>query len=108
MNELLHLAQDIAREGANSHGVNTRYTLEDGEQRFAVSSGVLEIRIASYGGYFSWGQLYDALQGVEMYCYLHQRFYKTWFEFWPNKKRTGRPAMGRGKLFKVVKGVDDS
>lgn len=107
MDELLFLAQDIAKEGVISHGANTNFPVEDGDQRFSASTGVLEIRIASHGGYFSWGILNNALAGVELYCHLHQRFYKTWFEFWPNKKRTSGMAMGRGKLFNVVNAVDE-
>ena len=101
MRALLALAQDIAVHGARQHGFYTLYPVENNEQRFGVSSGVLEVRIASHAGKFTWMQLLGVLEGLEHFLLGGQRYYKTWFEFWSSRKQSSKPALGRGKLFKT-------
>ncbi|KAG7001355.1 hypothetical protein G7Y79_00032g067080 [Physcia stellaris] len=104
--QLLALAQDLANEGATQHGLRTLYPSENGEQRFSVSSGVLEIRIANVGkSRFSWFQLLNVLESLEIILIGGQRYYKTWFEFWESERFTDRAPIGRGKLFKPSFGV---
>ena len=107
MNQILAIAQDIVTQGAVQHGLNARYPLENGEQRFSASSGVLEIRIADYGGWFSWGQLLNVLEGLEVYLVAGQRWYKTWFEFGVKSKRKGLRPLGRGKLYNLQVSIDN-
>ena len=107
--QLLALAQDLANEGATQHGLRTLYPSENGEQRFSVSSGVLEIRIANVGkSRFSWFQLLNVLESLEIILIGGQRYYKTWFEFWESERYTDRAPIGRGKLFKPSFGVGRS
>lgn len=103
MAQLLALAQDIASQGAMQHGRRTLYPSEYGEQRFSVGSGVLEIRIANLSnGRFSWLQLLGVLEDLELILLGGEMYYKTWFEFWAMEGHSKRPALGRGKLFKVA------
>ena len=109
MQALLAIAQETAHTGASERGYRTRYPIEDGEQRFSVNSGVLELRIANHGGgYFTWGFLQDVLEGLEVFLIVGERLYKTWFAVWLGLDTTGRSELARGKLFKVVQEADES
>ena len=109
MQALLAIAQETAHAGSNERGYRTRYPIEDGEQRFSINSGVLELRIANHGGrYFTWGFLENILQGLELFLIGGERLYKTWFAVWDGLDPTGRSEVARGKLFKVALEVDES
>lgn len=100
--ELFLLARDIASSGAIQHGVREFYTIEEGEQRFSASTGVLEIRIANVNNNrFTWGQLVGVIEGMDELLFDEQRYYKTWFEFWGTDRLVRQPPLGRGKMFKV-------
>lgn len=107
--QLLALAQELVNEAATQHGLRTLYPSENGEQRFSVSSGILEIRIANVGkARFSWLQLLTVLESLEVILIGGQRYYKTWFQFWESERYSDRAPIGRGKLYKPSYGLSKS
>lgn len=65
MGSLFDLAHDIVSQKAAEKGPQTLYPVENEEQRFSVNSGWLELRVVSYGGEFTWGQLQESVKSGE-------------------------------------------
>ncbi|KAL8792211.1 MAG: hypothetical protein Q9195_005167 [Heterodermia aff. obscurata] len=113
LQSLLMIAKGAVQEGIDHHSIDTMYPRSpiNGLQSFAQLGVGIEIVVRNLNhdhSLFTWGQLYDVVEGLRLYLVEERRNYEAAFRFYEDPAEDveqSRIALGYGRI-QTVRAAD--